>query len=154
MSHLIHLKCRDGNICFNVCYPFKSTRFCFRAVSHSERAVVTFYQKSDISWKMKPFKCFHFFPPTSYFSLSKTALTTVFSALGLMGGAVHHVLVWAKSTILQQINCKTNRNIILNLQSWQGKKWEQYVGLVPCSSLKSLSSTHEKADCDCGSDRL
>lgn len=98
---------------------------------------------------------FSLFLPTQYhFWLSKTALTTVFTVLGLMGGAVRHVLVWTKSTILQQINCKTNRNIILNLQSWQGKKWEQCEGPVQGSSLKSVSSTHDKADCDCGNDRL
>lgn len=71
-----------------------------------------------------------------------------------MGEAAHHVLAWVKSTILQQINCKTNRNIILNLESWQGKKWEQYEGPALSSSLKCLSSTHDKADCDCGTDRL
>ena len=64
------------------------------------------------------------------------------------------VLVPAKSTILQQINCGANRNIILNLESWQGKKWEQCEGPVPWSSLKSLSSTHDRADPDCGTDRL
>lgn len=133
---------------------FKSAGICFCALSHSERVGVIFYQKSDISWRMKLLRCFHLFPPTSHPSFSKTALTTVFTTLGLMGGAAHHVLVWAKSTILQQINCKTNRNIILNLESWQGKKWEQYESPVPWSSLKSLSSTHDKADCDCGTDRL
>lgn len=93
-------------------------------------------------------------PTTSQFSLSKTVLTAVLTASGLMGGAVRHVLVCAKSTIFQQINCKTNRNIILNLQSWQGKKWEQYSVPVLRSSLKSLSSTHDEADCYCGTDRL
>ena len=97
---------------------------------------------------------FSFLPPTSHFWAFKNSSNTVFTALGLMGGAVHHMVVEAKSTILQQINCKTNRNIILNLQSWRGKKWEQYEGRVPCSSLRSLSSTHDKADCDCGTDRL
>lgn len=71
-----------------------------------------------------------------------------------MRGAADHVRVWGKSTILQQINCKTNRNIILNLESWQGKKWEQYEGPVLRSSLKCLSSTHDKADCGFGIDRL
>lgn len=71
-----------------------------------------------------------------------------------MGEAAHHVLAWAKSTALQQINCKTNRNIILNLESWQGKKWEQYEGPALSSSLKCLSSTHDEADRDCATDRL
>ena len=125
---------------------------CFRSFWKSKCHFLN--QKSDISWRVKQFKSFHFFLPTSHFSLSKTALTTVFTTLGLLGGAAHHVLVWTKSTILQEINCKTNRNIILNLGSWQGKKWEQYESSEPWSSLKSVSSTHDRADCDCGTDRL
>lgn len=111
------------------------------------------FWKSDFARKMK---LFSFLSPHFLFLAFKNIshYTTLFTALGLMGGAAHHVLVWAKSTILQQINCKTNRNIILNLESWQGKKWEQYEGPVRCSSLKSLSSTHGKADCDCGTDSL
>lgn len=149
MSPLINLKCRGCNICLNVCARIYSCAF-----SQPERIGVISYQKSHVSWRMKLFKCFHFFPPTSHFSLSKTALTTVFTAVGLMGGSVRHVLVWAKSTILEPIKCKTNRNIILNLESWQGKKWEQYEGPVLGSSLTSLSSTHDKANCDSDCDRL
>lgn len=101
--------------------------------------------------------CCLFCRATSFFFLSFFFLNSplqYFSALGLTLGAAHHVLVWGKSTILQQINCKTNGDIILNLESWQGKKWEQYEGPVVCSSLKRLFSTHDKADCDCGTDRL
>lgn len=103
---------------------------------------------------MKLIKCFSFLFLYSHFWLSKRALTTVFPVLGLMRGSAHHVLVWAKSSILQQTKCKTNKNIILNLESWQGKKWEQYEGPVLCSSFLSLSSTHDKANSDCECDRL
>lgn len=119
--------------------------------SHSKRECAILLLLSQI-WKKGHCSVFFSFCPTrSDFFISKAALIT---ALGLVGGAAHTVLVWAKSSILQQINYKTNRSIILNLESRQAKKWEQYEGPASCSSLKGLPSTHDKADCDCGTDGL
>lgn len=136
-------------VCYSLKIPELSVLSC-----HAERVEVIFYQKANISCRMKTIRCF-FSPPTSHVSLlEKNEKQLSLQYLRDYGEeAAHCVLVWAKSTLLQQINRSTNRNITPNLGSWRGKKWEQCEeGPAPWSSLKSLSSTHDGADCDCGAD--
>lgn len=130
--------------------PFLST-FLRRVFSHSKIWCAILFFKVEYQRKKDTIQCFSFFVRIALISSFQKQLSLLHWDLW---EELHTLLVWTKSSILQQINYKTNRNIILNLENRQAKKWQQYEGPASCTSLKRLPSTHDKADCDCSTDGL